>query len=86
MNHQIPPDIQERIAARIAKGHFSNEEDVLRRAMDALDELEEEKLRRWHERNQRAIEEAERGDSSPLNDEEVLKRLRERLLEDGITD
>lgn len=35
MNQQIPPDVQERIAARIAKGTFMCEEDVLRHAMDA---------------------------------------------------
>ena len=86
MNHQIPPDIQERIAARIAKGEFSNEDDVLRRAMDALDQLEEEKLVRWNERNQRAIQESARGESRPLNDAAVLQRLRDRLEKDGILD
>ncbi|QDU77145.1 hypothetical protein Pan97_42070 [Bremerella volcania] len=68
MNQQIPPDIQERIAARIAKGQFSSEVDVLRRAMDALDQLEEEKLRQWHERHQRAIEEAECGEARPIDE------------------
>ncbi len=86
MNQQIPPDVQERIAARIAKGNFSSEEDVLRQAMDALDRMEEEKLSRWHRQNQKAIEESERGESRPLNDDEILGRLKSRLIQDGIAD
>jgi hypothetical protein len=52
--------------------------------MDALDQIEQDKLVRWNERNRLAIEQSEQGLSEPLDDEKVLARLRERLARDGI--
>lgn len=66
MNHQITPDVQEGIAARIAKGNFSREEDVLRQAMDALDRMEEEAILQWNAKNQQAIADSESGNFSPI--------------------
>ncbi len=84
MNHQIPPDVQERIAARIAKGNFSSEEDVLRQAMDALDRMEEEAVLQWNAKTQQAIAHSESGNFLPLNKEEAMQRVRDRLAQDEI--
>ena len=84
MNHPFPPDIEERLKAWMSDGRYANEADVLREAMDALDQLEEDKLVRWRDRNRIAIEQSQQGKSRPLNDKAVLERLRKRLLEDGI--
>lgn len=59
---------------------------MLRSALDALEERDQEKLRRWHEGNRIAIEQSRQGLSKPLDDEQVLQRLRARLAQEGITD
>jgi Arc/MetJ-type ribon-helix-helix transcriptional regulator len=84
MIQPLPPDIEERLKARMSEGRYANEAEVLREAMDALDRLEEDKLVRWHDRNQLAIEQSQQGKSSSLNDRTVLDRLRKRLAEEGI--
>jgi Arc/MetJ-type ribon-helix-helix transcriptional regulator len=86
VNLQLPPDINDRVQAYVGSGAFQNEEEVLRTALDALEERNEEKLRRWHEGNRIAMEQSRLGLSKPLDDEAVLKRLRARLAKDGITD
>ena len=86
MNYQFPPDIEERLKARMADGRYQSEDDVLREAMNALDQLEQDKLIRWEERNRLAIEQSREGLSRPLDDEAVLGRLRERLAKEGIVD
>jgi Arc/MetJ-type ribon-helix-helix transcriptional regulator len=86
MNLQLPPDINVRVQAYLGSGAFSSEEDVLRTALDALEERDEEKLRRWHEGNRIAMEQSRLGLSKPLDDEAVLQRLRARLAQEGIVD
>ena len=86
MNYQFPPDIEERFRTRMNDGRYQSEDDVLREAMDALDQLEQDKLIRWHERNRLAIRQSQEGLSKPLDDEAVLGRLRERLAKEGIVD
>jgi Arc/MetJ-type ribon-helix-helix transcriptional regulator len=86
MNYQFPPDIEERLKARMGDGRYESEDDVLREAMDALDQLEQDKLIRWEERNRIAMQQSQAGLSRPLNDEAVLGRLRERLAKEGIVD
>ena len=86
MNYQFPPDIEERLKARMSDGRYQSEDDVLREAMDALDQLEQDKLIRWDEGNRLAIRQSREGLSKPLDDEAVLGRLRERLAKEGIVD
>ena len=86
MQYQIPPDIQERVKAQITLGLFESEDEVLRRAMDALEQLEEEKIVRWRARNELAIEQSRLGLSSPLDEAAILGRLRQRLAKEGIVD
>lgn len=84
MAYDIPSDIRERLQARLNEGAYQSEDEVLRDAMDALDQLEQDKLTRWNERNQRAAEQSAQGLSKPLDDERVLARLRERFASEGI--
>lgn len=86
MQYQLPPDISDRLQACVAAGGYRSEEEVLRDALDALEQREQEKLRRWHEGNEVAIEQSRQGLSKPLDDEAVLMRLRARLAAAGITD
>jgi Arc/MetJ-type ribon-helix-helix transcriptional regulator len=84
--NQLPPDISERLQACVAAGGYRSEEEALREALNALDERDQEKRRRWHEGNALAIEQSRQGLSKPLDDEAVLGRLRARLAADGLTD
>ncbi len=86
MNYQFPPDIEERLKARLGDGRYQSEDDVLREAMDALDQLEQDKLTRWDERNRMAVQQSQQSLSRPLDDDAVLGRLRERLAKEGIVD
>jgi Arc/MetJ-type ribon-helix-helix transcriptional regulator len=67
----------------LKNGLYADEDDILRDAMDALDQVEQDKLLRWHERNRLATEQSRQGLSKPLDDEAVLARLRERLAREG---
>ena len=86
MAYEFPTDIRDRLKARLDDGVYLNEDDVIRDAMDALDEMERDKLARWNERNRLAIEQSEQGLSKPLDDARVLARLRERLAKEGIVE
>lgn len=84
MIRQIPTDVQERLQARLAEGAYQSEDEILRDAMDALDQIEAEKMTRWNERNRLTMEQSEQGLSQPLDDQKVLARLRDRLAREGI--
>jgi Arc/MetJ-type ribon-helix-helix transcriptional regulator len=86
MKYEFPIDLQVRLIERLEHGSYENEDEVLRDALDALDQLEQDKLTRWNERNQLAIEQSEQGLSKPLDDEKILSRLRDRLANEGILD
>ena len=42
--YQFPPDIQQRVSARLTAGAYRSEDDVIREAMEALEEREQSKL------------------------------------------
>lgn len=85
MAYEFPSDIQERLTARLSSdGVYQSEDDVIRDAMDALDQIEQDRLARWDDRNRLATEQSQRGISKPLNDDRVLARLRDRLAKEGI--
>jgi Arc/MetJ-type ribon-helix-helix transcriptional regulator len=86
MSYEFPPDLEQRVRARMSDGRYGSEDDLLREAMDALDQLEQDKITRWDERNRIAQEQSRQGLSKPLDDEAVLARLRERLAKEGIVD
>jgi len=82
--YQIPSDVEQLIKERMALGVYASEDEVLRDALEALEQLEQERLARWDERNRLAIEQSKQGLSRPLDDQRVLARLRERLAREGI--
>ena len=85
MTYEFPTDIQERLNARLnGDGAYESEDDVIRDAMDSLDQIEQDKLARWNDRNRLATQQSYRGLSKPLDDEKVLARLRDRLAKEGI--
>lgn len=79
MSNEISNDLEQRIRLRLENGRYQTQDELLRDALDALDQLEQEKLQRWHEGNRIAIEESRLGLSKPLDVDEVMARLRERL-------
>jgi Arc/MetJ-type ribon-helix-helix transcriptional regulator len=85
MPYQLPPDISDQVQSFVFAG-YRDEDDVLREALKALQEREQEKLRRWHEGNRIAMEQSRQGLSAPLDDAAVIARLRARLAEVGAKD
>ena len=83
MAYKFSLDIR-RLKARIDDGAYQSEDDVIREAMDALDQMELDKLTRWNERNRLSAEQSEQSLSKPLDDEKVLAWMRERLAKEGI--
>ncbi|MCG8650069.1 MAG: hypothetical protein MI861_09555 [Pirellulales bacterium] len=51
MSCEFPPDLEQRARARMSDGRYGSEDDLLREAMDALDQIEQDKVTRWDERN-----------------------------------
>ena len=84
MSYELPADIRDRVNAWLDLGVYQSEDDVIREAMDALDQIEQDKRARWHERNRLAVEQSAQGLSKPLDDQKVLARLRERTMRVGI--
>ncbi len=84
MAYHFPADVEQLIKERMALGVYSSEDEVLRDALGALEQLEQERLARWEERNRLAVEQSKQGHARPLDDERVLARLRERLAQEGI--
>lgn len=84
MAYEFPSDIQNRLNQRLGDGVYQSADDVIRDAMDALDQIELERLARWHERNRLSLEQSERGLARPLDEQKVLTRLREKLAHEGI--
>lgn len=86
MVHEISPDLDQRVQNYLAAGSFQSVDEVLHSALDALDEREQDKLRRWSEGNEIAAEQSRQGLSNTLDDDAVLTRLRARLAKEGIAD
>jgi len=85
MNFPLPDDICQRLQACVAWGSHESEEDVLRDALDALEQREQHKLARWGEENAISMEQSRQGLSKPLDDDAVIARLNQRLAASGIT-
>ena len=84
MAYQFPADVEQLIKQRMALGVYTSEDEVLRDALGALEQLEQQRLARWDERNRLAAEQSQQGLSRPLDDQRVLARLRERLAQEGV--
>lgn len=79
MHYQFPPDLQQWVQLRLADGTYKSEDELLRDAMNALDDLEREKLRLFDAGNRIALEQSRLGLSKPLDLEAVLQRIESRI-------
>ncbi len=84
MAYQIPADIERLLKERMALGVYKSEDEVLRDALGALEQLEQERLACWDERNRLSIEQSKQGLSRPLDDQRVLARCAKPLAREGI--
>jgi len=83
MHYEFPPDLRQRVSARLADGSYQSEDELLRDAMNALDELDREKLRLFHARNLVTAEQSRLGLSTPLNLDAMLSRIEDRVAAEG---
>ena len=83
MHYEFPPDLQQRVQARLCDGTYQSEDDLLRDAMNALDDLDREKLRLFQEGNRVAMEQSRLGLSKPLDLNAVLQRVEDRVAAEG---
>jgi Arc/MetJ-type ribon-helix-helix transcriptional regulator len=83
MHYQFPHDLQQRVTARLSDGTYKSEDDLLRDAMNALDELDREKLRLFQEGNRVALEQSRLGLSKPLDLNALLQRVEARAAAEG---
>jgi Arc/MetJ-type ribon-helix-helix transcriptional regulator len=83
MHYPFPPDLQQRVQARLTDGTYQSEDDLLRDAMNALDELDREKLRLFQEGNRIAMEQSRLGLSKPLDLSALLARVEQRVAAEG---
>lgn len=84
MTYNMPDDLYARLQDHLAAGSYESESEVLHHAMDALEQVEQDRLLRWNERNRSATLESQQGLSRPLDQQAVFERLRARLAADGI--
>lgn len=77
--YQFPSDVQQRVDAYVSAGAYQSPDDVLRAAIQALDELDREKLRLFQELNRIAEEQSRLGLSKPLNLPALLERVEGRV-------
>jgi len=73
MSYQFPSDIRERLDAFLQGGALRSDDDVIRRALDALADADSKKWRRWHERNQLAQDDFAEGRMEPLDREQFWR-------------
>jgi len=79
MGYQFSAEVEQQIQAHLASGAYASADELLRNAMQALDQLEQEKLLRWHDRNRQADAQSQQRLSQPLDEARLLARLRDRL-------
>jgi Arc/MetJ-type ribon-helix-helix transcriptional regulator len=84
MHYQFPPDLEQRVKARLTDGSYQSEDELLRDAMNALDALDREKLRLFQEGNRIATEQSRLGLSKPLDLSAVVTRVEQRVAAKGI--
>lgn len=81
MQYEFPPDLRERVQARMTHGEYLSEDDLLRKALDALEDRELQLLQRWHEGNRIAMEQSRQGLSKPLDLDCVMEQVTKRMVE-----
>jgi Arc/MetJ-type ribon-helix-helix transcriptional regulator len=82
--YQVPDDVEHLIKQRTALGAYSSEYDVQRDPFESLERPEQERSARWDKQNHLTIKQSSQGLSRPLDDQQVVARLRARLTKEGI--
>jgi Arc/MetJ-type ribon-helix-helix transcriptional regulator len=77
--YNLPSDIDERLSAHVATGAYQIRDDVLREALDALEDRERIKLDEWHRKNAITMEQSDRGEVQPLDLDAVMERVEARI-------
>ena len=83
MNHSLPRDIQQRIAAQLASGTFASEDDVLREALETL-ERRQRGLAQLREMVAVAEEDLAAGRIDTFDRDDIKRDIHARLAERGI--
>jgi Arc/MetJ-type ribon-helix-helix transcriptional regulator len=83
MHYDFPPDLRLRVDVRLSDGGYTSEDELLREAMNALDELDREKLRLFQEGNRIAAEQSRLGLSKPLDLSAMFERIEARVVAEG---
>ena len=85
MPNQIPADIERRIQAQIESGEFATPEEVLREALDTL-ENRQRGLKELRQMVHEADEEIAAGRVGTFDIEQTKQAVRQRLSEGGLSD
>lgn len=85
MPYPFPADIAERIQAQIAAGQFGTEDDVIREAIDAL-ENRQQGLGHLQEMIRIADEDIAEGRIAPFDADATKRAVRDRLAEKRVAD
>ncbi len=85
MPYQFPPDIELRIRAQMDQGEFTNEDEVLREAMEAL-ESRQSSLKQLRDLVAVADDDIAAGRVGPFDAEKTKTRVRQRLADHGVTE
>jgi Arc/MetJ-type ribon-helix-helix transcriptional regulator len=83
MHYEFPPDLKQRVAERLSDGNYQSEDELLREALNALDELDREKVRLFQEGNRIALEQSRLGLSKPLDLSAMFARIEARVAAEG---
>ncbi len=88
MAHQFPPDVEERIKAKLATGQYDSEDDVIRDALEALEYYRryQRELSDLRETLRVAEEQSRLGQSGPFDAEATKRVVRERLAQQDIAE
>jgi Arc/MetJ-type ribon-helix-helix transcriptional regulator len=83
MHYQFPADLQQLVDEHLVTGTYKSTDDLLRDAINALDELDREKLRLFQEGNRIAEEQSRLGLSKPLDLAALMERVEQRVAAEG---
>lgn len=85
MNVTLTPELEQYIADKVASGQYESKDDVIRQALWALDEKEEEAALRAGLKAavQMALDQVARGEFSTKTATELLHEIRQRKAAEG---
>jgi putative addiction module CopG family antidote len=82
MPKTYPPDLEQFVQQELANGRYQSEDELLIDALSVFREMKQRHAALCRD-VQRSIEQADRGESSPLDTEATIAEGRRRLSEQG---